>query len=146
VRVKGVGVGEGVRGDLELVPAEPPGDPPAERLLEPGQRQHDDGVHVLGVELRVGQQGMVGGLLERVGEPAVPGRHVLQRLEQHSGGRVVVDHLDAAPPRPGLEVLGGHLDRGGEDAPPDPDGRVLGDDPELPRSDGRPLGHDRPPV
>ena len=59
-RVEGVGVGEGVRRDLELVAAEPPADAPPERELEARERPHDDRVDVLGVKLGILENGPVG--------------------------------------------------------------------------------------
>ena len=107
-----VGLGEGVRGRVELVPAEAPGHAPAQRRLEPRQQPHHDGVDVLGVEARVSQQLRVRGLGVRVA--VVAG---LVWGVQHALGRVVVHHMHPRPSRPGAELLVGDFHVRSQDSP-----------------------------
>jgi len=80
-RVKRVGVGEGVRSYLDLVPVETPGHAPAQREFETRQRAHDDRIRVHGVEIGAGQQLLVGHRGEGV---------VRQAVEQFGGSSTVL--------------------------------------------------------
>src|SRR5687767_6630445 len=55
LRIEGVGVGEGMRGDLELVTGETPTDAAAECELKPSENAHGDRINILGMEFRIVQ-------------------------------------------------------------------------------------------
>jgi hypothetical protein len=126
--VEGVGVGEGVRRDLDLVPVEAPAHAPPQRELEPRQRPHHDGVDVLGVESRVREQLIVRGFLEGVVVGLGLEAAVLDGAVERAGRRVVIDHVDAVAPRAGGEVFGGHVNPRAQYPPAGADARVLCDD------------------
>jgi hypothetical protein len=129
--VEGVGVGKGVWDHLDLV-AETPADPPAECLLETGQRVHHDRVHVLRVEPPVADQLARITLGKRIDHGAVFVHRVLQRGVEGVGRGVEVDHLHPIAPGPFREVFGrqGHA-RGQDRTRAILDGRILGDDGEV---------------
>ena len=78
LRVESVGLAEGMGSDVQLMAAEAPGDPAAERELEASQSAHDDRVDVLGMEVGACEQTRLIGVVlflgqarERIGELAV---------------------------------------------------------------------------
>src|SRR5438132_1690844 len=56
LRVKRICVGEGMRGDMQLVTIETPRQPSTQRELEASQGAHNDCVHVVGVEVEICDQ------------------------------------------------------------------------------------------
>src|SRR5262245_43227167 len=55
-RVKGIRVGEGVRGDVQLMPIRTPGTAASQCKLELGESPHRNGINVLSMKARIFEQ------------------------------------------------------------------------------------------
>jgi hypothetical protein len=123
--------------DLDLVSSETPAHAAPERLLETGERVHDDRVDVLMVEGRILRK------LVRIhrGEWIEGGAALVFRVAARGAdrvrGRVEVDHLHAVAPGTVSEVLGLEGHRRRQDlAAPIPDFGILRDDGEAVKPTG----------
>ena len=140
-RVEGVGVGEGVGGDLDLVAAEAPADAPAEGKLEARERLHDDAIGHETVKGAIGEQFFIGDFFERIARRRGIAVHTHGNAPGGTpcaGGGIVVDDVDAIATRPGAERLVGDFDLRAENSAAIADTRIEREDGKLAR---RVVGH-----